>query len=284
MTTPDFTLTAEAASSQQRMVSRRELEARAARTQSRGLVGVGGVRPYYDAEGVTIYHGDCREIVPQLGKVDAVVTDWPYGVGMNYGAYDDSAENLDALIGEMMPMLLAASERTCFTCGVLNQWKYPVPNWGLCLYSANSNGSGPWGFTCWQPVLCYGKDPYLQNGRGRQPDALCYTNLAKAENDHPCPKPLKLWSWVVNRCALPGETILDPFAGSGTTGRAAKDLGMNAILIEREERFCEIAAKRLSQSVLPLGGGGAELGDENRGTKSAAQTANFATNAGATAP
>jgi site-specific DNA-methyltransferase (adenine-specific) len=218
-----------------------------------------GLRPYHEEAAVTIYHGDCREIIPMLGMVDAVVTDWPYGVNMKYGAYDDTDENLDSLIADVFPLMVGAAKRTCFTCGVLNQWKYPRPNWGLCLYSANSNGSGPWGFTCWQPVLCYGKDPYLQNGKGRQPDALCYTNLAKSENDHPCPKPLKLWSWVVNRCTMPGETILDPFAGSGTTGRAAKDLGRKAILIEREERFCEMAALRLAQDVLPFDCPNAEM-------------------------
>jgi site-specific DNA-methyltransferase (adenine-specific) len=212
------------------------------------------LKPYYQDDSVTIYNGDCREIVPQLGRFGAVITDWPYGVGVDYGAYDDTDENLDNLIDSAFGMLLDCSSRMCFTCGVVNQWRFKRPDWALCLYSPNSNGSGPWGFTCWQPVLCYGKDPYLQNKKGRRPDSFGYKKMLKKENTHPCPKPLFLWSWVVNRCTIENETILDPFAGSCTTGRAAKDLGRKAVLIEREERYCEIGARRMQQEVLNLGG------------------------------
>jgi adenine-specific DNA-methyltransferase len=69
---------------------------------------------------------------------------------------------------------------------------------------------------------------------------------------HPTPKPLSLISYIVRLSCRPGGTVLDPFAGSGTTGRAAKDLGRKAVLIEREERYCEIAASRMAQGVLPL--------------------------------
>jgi len=69
---------------------------------------------------------------------------------------------------------------------------------------------------------------------------------------HPTQKPEKLIRWCMDQ-VKEAETILDPFAGSGTTGRAAKDLGKSAVLIEREEKYCEIAAQRLSQEVLPLG-------------------------------
>jgi site-specific DNA-methyltransferase (adenine-specific) len=71
-------------------------------------------------------------------------------------------------------------------------------------------------------------------------------------NGHPTPKPLALISYIVRLSCRPNGTILDPFAGSGTTGRAAKDLGRKAVLIEREERYCEIAAKRMAQEVLSL--------------------------------
>jgi site-specific DNA-methyltransferase (adenine-specific) len=72
------------------------------------------------------------------------------------------------------------------------------------------------------------------------------------KNGHPCPKPLGLMRWLVARVSKPNETVLDPFMGSGTTLLAAKDMGHRAIGIEIEERYCEIAAKRLSQEVLPL--------------------------------
>jgi site-specific DNA-methyltransferase (adenine-specific) len=78
--------------------------------------------------------------------------------------------------------------------------------------------------------------------------------------DHPCPKPLPLMRELVSLFTDPGETILDPFMGSGTTLRAAKDLGRKAIGIELEEKWCEVAAKRMSQSVLPLYEGWADNG------------------------
>lgn len=72
-------------------------------------------------------------------------------------------------------------------------------------------------------------------------------------DEHPNVKPVELVSGFIESHTTEGDTILDPFAGSGTTGRAAKDLGRKAVLIEREERYCEIAAKRMAQEVLPLG-------------------------------
>jgi site-specific DNA-methyltransferase (adenine-specific) len=69
---------------------------------------------------------------------------------------------------------------------------------------------------------------------------------------HPTPKPEDLIRFMVRISCRPGGVIVDPFAGSGTTGRAAKDLGRKAVLIEREEPYCEIAARRLSQEVLAL--------------------------------
>jgi DNA modification methylase len=79
-----------------------------------------------------------------------------------------------------------------------------------------------------------------------------FTKCPKGMNKgHPCEKPLELMTWCIS-LAGDVQTILDPFAGSGTTGRAAKDLGRKAVLIEREERYCEIAARRMAQGVLPL--------------------------------
>jgi len=71
-------------------------------------------------------------------------------------------------------------------------------------------------------------------------------------NGHPCPKPLEWMIWAMQLGSMEGEIVLDPFAGSGTTGRAAKDLRRKAILIEREEHYCEIAASRMAQMVLPF--------------------------------
>jgi len=71
--------------------------------------------------------------------------------------------------------------------------------------------------------------------------------------DHPCPKPIRWVTWLTSMVSQEGETVLDPFMGSGTTLRAARDLGRKAIGIEIEERYCEIAARRLDQAVLDFG-------------------------------
>ncbi len=76
--------------------------------------------------------------------------------------------------------------------------------------------------------------------------------IIPSRDQHPTEKPVALPAWFIRLHTAPGETILDPFAGSGTTGRAAKDLGRRAILVEMEERFCEMAARRMAQEVLPF--------------------------------
>jgi hypothetical protein len=170
----------------------------------------------------------------------------------DYTLFDDSHANLAALIGEVMP-LIVTRERAALTCGVANAHLYPRPSWTLAWFTPAGAGSGPWGFCCWQPVLVYGKDPYLQEGAGRRPDALVATETAE-KNGHPCPKPIGVWKWLMQRVSPhENETIIDPFCGSGTTLRAAKDLGHPAIGIEVEEAYAEIAAKRLSQEVFEFG-------------------------------
>ncbi len=100
--------------------------------------------------------------------------------------------------------------------------------------------------------MAYGPDPYLSLGLGARADLFIHTESSE-KNGHPCPKPFILWEKLLLRGSpLKGQTIIDPFMGSGTTLRAAKDLGRKAIGIEIEEKYCEIAAKRMEQEVLPL--------------------------------
>ena len=209
------------------------------------------MNPYYEQDGITIYNADCRDVLPTLDPVDLVFADPPYGNETAYHSYQDTHEMLSALITEAIPAILKAGPVSLITPGVGNMWLYPAPKWVLCFASGAGTGSGPWGFTSWQPILAYGKDPYLSAGLGRRPDTKLTSEGASKGGDHPCPKPLELMRWIMTRGTTEeGKTVLDPFMGSGTTLRAAKDTGRKAIGIEIEERYCEIAANRLAQGVL----------------------------------
>ena len=97
-------------------------------------------------------------------------------------------------------------------------------------------------------VLYYGRDP--RAGSGQWPSGK-QTTSHTGNTGHPCAKPFKFWKWLLAKgSSSEADIVIDPFVGSGTTLRAAKDLGRRAIGIEIEERYCEIAAKRLSQEVL----------------------------------
>ena len=114
-------------------------------------------------------------------------------------------------------------------------------------YTPAAVGVGPWGFQTIHPILFYGRD--YRAGLGALPTGRILTE-AGADNGHPCAKPLLAWRWLLEKVSEPNDLILDPFMGSGTTLRAAKDLGRRAIGIEIEEKYCEIAVKRLAQEVL----------------------------------
>jgi site-specific DNA-methyltransferase (adenine-specific) len=224
------------------------------------------VKPYYEQDGITIYHGDCREVLPHLADFGVVLTDPPYGVGlgtkarnqkqlerMAYATYDDTDANLTQLIREAFPLIRAKAPRLVMTPGVRNMWLWPKPDHVGSFFYPSASGCNSWGFSCWQPIFYYGPDPFA--GKGSRPDSFMSVEAAEP-NGHPCPKPVGQWTRLMNRACLPGETILDPFMGSGTTLRVAKDCGHHAVGVEMDERYCEIAAKRLAQGVL-FGAGGA---------------------------
>lgn len=226
------------------------------------------MKPYYHDEdfGITIYLGDAREVLPTISGFDAVVTDPPYGIefsGKNtkhtkriaagYSMVEDTPENVKHVIVPIVSDLIDSGVRVVMTPGIRNMFAYPQPKHVGSIYYPSGAGLGSWGFICSQPIFYYGADPYLQTGRGHRPDSMSTTESAPV-TEHPCPKPLGTMKFLVTKASLPGETLLDPFMGSGTTLRAAKDLGRRAIGIEIEERYVEIAIKRLQQSVLHLEG------------------------------
>jgi DNA modification methylase len=203
------------------------------------------MKPYYEHDGITIYHGDCREILP-LVNADLVLTDPPYGVG--------KAEWDDAFPMWWLHGAAIAAPILGIMPGIANLPRLPMSigrcdyKWTLIAHLVNGFARSPMGFGNYIPCMVYAADGfsvYKQDG-----DVGRVVVGGDVKPDHPSPKPYQAMRWLVSR--LPGDTILDPFMGSGTTLRAAKDLGRKAIGIEIEERYCEIAAKRLQQSVLAL--------------------------------
>jgi hypothetical protein len=213
------------------------------------------VKPYYDEAGITIYHGDCREVLQSAGDCDAAVVDPPYGVGIEYGAFStDTPEYVGELVATALPLIRQRAPVVAITPGTVNVWRYPpTPSVLAWVHTVNQIRRGNpvarlMPQRSWQPVLVYG-DRWAVT-RTDLYAAPTVRNLA----DHPCPKPDHFATWLVQRVTDGPSVVLDPFMGSGTFLAAAKSLGHRAIGIEIEERYCEIAAKRLGQEVLDLGG------------------------------
>lgn len=202
-----------------------------------------GVKPYYEHAGITIYHGDCREILPSI-KADVVVTDPPYGLGDRWtggswftrGVYAQDKCEWDA-------------EAPHATVEALIMRGVPTVLWGGNYFAVPPS-------RCWLAWLKTNAPETMADFE------LAWTNLDRPSasysaacgvrvRQHPTEKPLDVMRWCLGFVA--DGLILDPFMGSGTTLRAAKDLGRRAIGIEIDERYCEIAARRLAQEVLPFG-------------------------------
>ena len=207
------------------------------------------MKPYYQHQGITIYHGDCKEILPTLGKVDLVLTDPPYGVNLEYESYQDTEENWFLLLNDVIPKMRSVADMVIFpSCQIKRlDWFYinHKPDWIIAWYKGSPGHVSYIGFNSWEPLLVYGKTKGLSMHDHFQ------TNLDEPMGSygHPCPKPLKWAKHLISKACPENGTVLDCFMGSGTTLRAAKDLNRQAIGIELEEKYCEIAAKRLSQEV-----------------------------------
>jgi site-specific DNA-methyltransferase (adenine-specific) len=206
--------------------------------------------PYYQDDAVTIYLGDCREILPGLEPVDLVLTDPPYGIA-------------DIWSG--------GSERHGWTKAnnegfLRNQWDVKISNDLLYAVTRIGRKAIVWGGNYYDLPASRGWLIWNKPERGFSlaEAELAWTNIDmvvrvfdghRSDNgrEHPTQKPLALMKWCLERVST-AKTVLDPFMGSGTTLRAAKDLGRKAIGIEIEEKYCEIAAKRMSQEVLNFNG------------------------------
>jgi site-specific DNA-methyltransferase (adenine-specific) len=219
------------------------------------------MKPYYQENGITIYHADCRDVLHLIGRPECLLTDPVWGIDGGSGhdarvykkgiytcdGWSDTQEYVRAVVVPVIEAALLVIKRGAVTPGIRCLMDYPRPADMGCFYSPAASKHGPWGFTTFSPILYYGKD--YRAGKGAIASSRTVTEAAEP-NGHPCPKPLGAWKWLLSKISQSGETVVDPFMGSGTTLRAAKDLGVSAIGIEIEEQYCEIAARRMSQSVL----------------------------------
>jgi site-specific DNA-methyltransferase (adenine-specific) len=210
----------------------------------------------------TLYLGDCREILPTLGKVDAVVTDPPYGVSgernskaadrgsprkNDYDSFSDDADYVGSVAVPVIEQLVGSGVRVVLTPGNRCLTLYPSPDSFGAVYQPASVGLQPWGRADAQPILYYGKSPHAGKSLPGQRCSFVMTETAE-RNGHPCPKPIRFWTQLCNSASRDGETILDPFMGSGTTGVACAKLGRKFIGIEIDPGYFDIACRRIEEA------------------------------------
>lgn len=192
--------------------------------------------------------GDCIELLSLCKdkEFDAIITDPQYGINSKkYDATTDTKEDLEKIVGVFLSEAKRVANVVAVMTGVKNTELYNGCDWRLSWVCPAGTGRGPWGFTCWTPIAVYGKDPYL--GKGSMPDTFVDYKAKRIGYDHPYEKPLSIMNWLVNRCTLPGWSILDPFMGSGSTGEAALSYGRRFTGFEISEKYFEVAKERLEK-------------------------------------
>lgn len=236
------------------------------------------MKPYYEQSGVAIYLGDSREVLPQLPQADHVLTDPPYSEITHQGAMTNpdwakSGGNAPSRLLDFDSISFAALTAIYQACAP-KRWLISFLDWHymLPLESWCAEKKTPLRFVrhgVW--VKPNGAPQFTGDRPGQGWEAIAILHRKKAgrmrwhgggshgvwtypklNESHKTAKPLKLVRRLVEQFTDPGELVIDPFMGSGTSLRAAKDLGRRAIGIEIDERHCEAAARRLEQEVLDL--------------------------------
>ena len=212
--------------------------------------------PYYDDGQITIYHGDCLDVLPSIETAALVATDPPYNANKDYGVASDS------LPPEAYESQMRAVARECLRIAPHQAWvapRYKMALWLSLIPSAHivvvqRGAMGPFrgGWSDqFETILTVGKPnrvtPDLWTGIRLKGEGYFFTENTY---NHPGYTPSMILRRSVSLLSEPGETVIDPFMGTGTTLRVAKDLGRKAIGIEINEAYCEIAVKRLAQEVL----------------------------------
>ncbi len=230
------------------------------------------LKPYYQDSAVTIYHGDCREILPTLGKVDLVLTDPPYGENTHKQAKTNNKKGFGIKLVEFQPIGLPELTAIFTACSTLcDRWLIATMEWrhvaamettppeGLRFLRfgvwVKQNGmpqiSGDRPAQGWEAIAYMHNAEHRPSWKGGGKSGNFVTRIE--QGGHPTTKPQAILLPLVELFTNPGDLILDPFMGGGSTLRAAKDLGRRAIGIELDERYCESAAKRMLQEVLDFG-------------------------------
>lgn len=209
-------------------------------------------KPYYEDSAVRIFLGDNREIVPLLGRFDLLLTDPPYGINADANAHKNGVK---CRANGFREYAATQWDQTPAALGVLLDFIGRCDNaiiWGWNYFGLPPSA----GWLFWDKMQ---RDFSFADGE------LAWTNIDMAlrafdlsrgelrleSGLHPTQKPLKLLTWCLSFTPK-ARRVLDPYAGSGTTGRACKDLGLQCVLIEGDEAHCETAAKRMGQEVLNL--------------------------------
>jgi site-specific DNA-methyltransferase (adenine-specific) len=228
------------------------------------------VKPYYEQSGATIYHGDCRDVLGDCGAVDLVLTDPPYGVTYqsNTGGHrgkepitNDGTRLSLALYRQVMPMIAALPPTHVLW---FTRWDAWPDVWmilgqffqirGLLVWDKGTPGMGDlnhWG-PSYELIASAGRG---QTSGSRDQSVLTgFPGVPHLDRNHPTEKPERLLSYLIWK--LGASTVLDPFMGSGSTLVAAQASGCRSVGIEVDERYCEVAAKRLAQCSLFVAGAG----------------------------
>lgn len=204
-------------------------------------------KPYYQDDAVTLYHGDCRQIVPLLHTFDLLLTDPPYGINAarhrnsqasgwkDYGTKEQASWDQSPPPFWVIEMCINSSDKSVVWGG--NYFPLP-PSMGWLLWDKGQRDFS----------LADGELAWTSENRALRIFTLSRSEALKDGKVHPTQKPEDLIKWCLTLFPE-AQTVLDPFAGSGTTGRACKDLGRKCTLIERDESYCEIIAKRMGQEV-----------------------------------
>jgi site-specific DNA-methyltransferase (adenine-specific) len=226
--------------------------------------------PYFNGSGITIYHGDCRDVLLSLSEVDLLLTDPPYGVSWSSGqgsmggiVGDDGTLDVDAVLRLALRRL--RHHRHFYVFGPYDITALTVGATTELVWDKGKHSGGdlaiPWGnsheriaFGVWTPFDSQsGTGGFAARLRRGSVLSVPRQNNGRGALTHPTEKPVMLLRQLIEASSLHGDIVLDPFLGSGTTAVAALAEGRRCIGIEVEERFCEVAAKRLAQGVLDFG-------------------------------